>query len=94
MDKIAFIKQLRTTANELTPLTESGVVGALTWNGTHYAKAAESKSPDPYALCWQEMLRAVADLLEAQESSFSEKQSKYLERLLFGGMGSLNDLEF
>ncbi len=40
------------------------------------------------------MLGTIADLIEAQESPLTEKQNKYLERLLFGGMGSLNDLNF
>jgi hypothetical protein len=94
MNKLAFIRQLRATAKELAPLTESTAAGTLTWNGTEYAKSDEVKTPDPYALSWQAMLVAIAELLEAQESPLAEKQIKYLERLLFGGMGSLNDLSF
>ena len=94
MNKTAFIKQLRATANELTPLTQSAAAGASVWNGTEYARSKESKLPDPYALSWRTMLGAIADLIEAQESPLTERQTGYLERLLFGGMGSLNDLNF
>jgi len=94
MNKSRFVKQLKATAEELGPLTQSTGVGTLTWNGTEYAKSDETKSPDPYALAWQTTLVAVAELLEAQESPLTEKQTKYLERLLFGGIGSLNDLFF
>ena len=94
MNKIASIKQLRATANKLTPLTQSAAAGALTWNETEYAKSDKSRSPDPFALSWQTTLVAIAELLEAQESPITDKQAKYLEGLLFGGMGSLNDLFF
>jgi hypothetical protein len=94
MNKLVFINQLRATANEFTPLTQSTAAGALTWNGTEYVKSEESKSFDPYALSWQTVLGVIADLLEAQEAPLSENQTKYLERLLFGGMGSLSDLFF
>ena len=94
MNKSEFIKQLRATAEELTPLTQSRAFGALAWNGTEYAKNDEPKILDPYALSWWAMLGTIADLAEAQETPLSEKQIKYLEGLLFGGMGSLNDLRF
>lgn len=94
MNKTKFIKQLRATAEELTPLTQSATAGVLNWDGAKYSKCDGSKGPDPYALSWQTMLRAIADLLEAQDASPTEKQSQYLEGLLFGGMGSLNDLFF
>lgn len=94
MNQRVFIDQLRATATEFTPLAQPPVAGASTWNGVEYAKGNDSKTFDPYALAWQTMLGAIADLLEAQEAPFNEKQTKYLERLLFGGMGSLNDLFF
>jgi len=93
MNKTEFIKQLRATAAEIKPLTEAAAPGALTWNGTAYAKG-EAKNPDPYALAWWSMLGAIAELIEAQESPLSAKQTAYLDRTLFGGMGSLNDLYF
>lgn len=93
MNKTEFIKQLRATAEELTPLTQSVAPGAMTWNGREYAKSGERK-PDPYALAWWSSLIAIAELIEAQETPLSTKQLAYLDRLLFGGMGSLNDLSF
>ena len=89
-----FIKQLNATAEALTPLTANHSAGNSVWNGTEYAKTGESTTPDPYALCWWAMLTATAALIEAQEASISAQQIKYLERTLFGGMGSLNDLSF
>ncbi|MEI8288179.1 MAG: hypothetical protein WCH99_01800 [Verrucomicrobiota bacterium] len=94
MNQVAFINQLRLTAKTLTPLTQSADAGASTWNGVEYVKSDKPIFPDPYALSWQATLVAIAELLEFQESSATEKQIKYLERLLFGGMGSLNDLFF
>jgi len=93
MNKAEFIKQLKATAAEIKPLTESSAPGALTWNGTTYAKG-EVKESDPQALVWWAMLGAIAELIEAQESPLSPKQMAYLDRTLFGGMGSLNDLYF
>ena len=93
MNKTEFIKQLRATAEEIKPLTESAAPGALTWNGTEYAKV-EAKKLDPHALAWWSMLGAIAELIEAQESPLSPKQAAYLDRTLFGSMGSLNDLYF
>jgi hypothetical protein len=40
------------------------------------------------------MLSAIAELLDAQETPLSDKQIACLDRLLFGGMGSLTDLWF
>lgn len=94
MNKSRFIEQLKATAKELAPLAQSAGAGGLTWNGSEYAKSGETRSPDPYALSWQTMLVAIAELLEAQEAPLNDKQIEYLKRLLFGGMGSLNDLFF
>jgi hypothetical protein len=93
MNKTEFVKQLRETAAEIKPLTEAVAPGAVVWNGTEYVKG-EPKEPDPYALSWWSILLTIADLIEAQESPLSSKQIEYIERTLFGGMGSLNDLHF
>ena len=93
MNKTNFIEQLRAIAEELKPLTQSTPPGAATWNGIEYVKGGEKK-PDPYALAWWSTLVAVAELIDAQEEPLSLKQIDYLDRLLFGGMGSLNDLYF
>lgn len=93
MNKTEFIKQLRATAEELSPLTQTVAPGAMAWNGAEYSKG-EKRNPDPYALAWWSSLIAIAELIEAQETPLSTKQRAYLDRLLFGGMGSLNDLSF
>jgi hypothetical protein len=93
MNKAEFIKQLRSTAEELKPLTLSISPGAAAWDGKSYVKGV-AKAPDPYALAWWSILGTIADLVEAQESPLSSKQIAYLNRVLFGGMGSLNDLSF
>ena len=93
MNKIDFIKHLRSTAEALKPLTLSALSGSATWDGKNYVKSV-AKTPEPYALAWWSILGTTADLIEAQEGPLSAKQIAYLKRLLFGGMGSLNDLSF
>jgi len=94
MNKREFIKQLKETAETLKPLRESATLGSLIWNGTKYAKSTEEKKPQPYALAWWSILSTIAELIDAQETPLSEKQTAYLNRLLFGGMGSFNDVSF
>lgn len=98
MDKKRFIKELRITAEVLKPLTESVKSGSLKWNGREYAPVvctkAEEKDPNPYALAWMTNLTTIAELLEAQQTSLSKGQIVFLNSILFGGMGSLNDLQF
>ncbi len=94
MNKTEFVKQLRATAEALKPLTEAVSPGERVWNGVEYAKSSESKQLDPYALAWWSTLIAIAELIDAQEAPLSVNQIAYLDRLLFGGMGSLNDLFF
>jgi|SRR5208337_2985467 len=93
MNKNDFVKQLRLTSEELKPLTHSAMSCAAIWDGQSYVKG-EVKEPDPYALAWSAILDTIAGLIEAQESQLSPKQITYLTRVLFGGMGSLNDLCF
>jgi hypothetical protein len=94
MNTIEFVKHLRATAEALTPLAESVTAGALRWNGEKYASQQQQKVPQSYALAWQSTLNAVAEMIDRQDAPLSEKQLAYLDRLLFGGMGSLNDLQF
>jgi hypothetical protein len=93
MDNAKFVKQLRSIAEELTPLTLSVTPGAAPWDGTKYTKA-DAKPADPVALVWRSVLTITAELVEAQESPLTSRQMEYLKRLLFGGMGSLNDISF
>ena len=95
MNKKDFTEQLRATARELQPLIQSTIAGTMTWDGAKYAKnSGEAKTPNPYALSWWLTLNTIAELIEAQEALLSDKQIAYLDRLLFGGMGSFNDLSF
>lgn len=94
MKKKEFIEQLRATAAELKPLTESISPGQRIWNGREYVKSDELKKLDPYALAWWFTLIAIAELVEGQESPLTSKQINYLDGLLFGGMGSFNDMNF
>jgi len=88
-----FRRVLRDTATELKPLTQSALPNSAAWDGMNYVTGVE-RAPDPYALAWWSILCTIADLLEAQESPLSPKQIEYLRRVLFGGMGSLNELSF
>ncbi len=94
MNKSSFLKQLRETAEVLRPLTQRASLSSATWDGSQYAKNEKVISPDPFALSWWSRLHTIADLIEAQESSLSPNQMAYLHRVLFGGMGSLQDLSF
>ena len=91
MNKQKFIKQLRDTAEVLQPLTRVMSPGSATWDGTSYVKG-KAERPHASALAWWSILSTIADLIEAQDSPISSKQISYLSRILFGGMGSLNDL--
>ena len=65
------------------------------WNGTNYATPiAESQEVEPYALGWLLTLTTISELLERQRSEPSRAQLDYVERELFGGIGSLTDFDF
>jgi len=91
MNKPAFTQRLRETAEILKPLTIRASPGAKHWNGTAYVER-EPTSFEPQALAWWSTLTAIAEMIDNQDTPLSEKQAAYLNRLLFGGMGSLNDL--
>jgi hypothetical protein len=93
MNRAEFVNHLRATAAAIKPLTESTPPGAKTWDGKQYSSATV-KYADPYALSWWSTLSVIAALIEAQDCPVSEAQRSYLDRTLFGGMGSLNDLYF
>lgn len=83
MDKLTdFIEQLRVVAKVIEP----------------YIKNDREINPKskfvPYASTWSSSIMTISYLLEYQESSLTEKQLKYLDRQLFGGLGSLQDLTF
>jgi len=87
---IDFISTLRSIADELRPFTQSANPSSRSWNGTAYVKAG-GESPEPFALAWCATLNTIADLIEAQDAQLSLKQVSYLERILFGWMGSRQD---
>ena len=96
MNKVDFIAHLRATVATLKPLTQiiwPGSGGSAAWNGTEYVKG-RSLTAIPIAAVWSSTLQVIADLLEAQDSEINAKQAAVLDRMLFGGMGSLNDLNF
>jgi hypothetical protein len=77
-------------AKVLEPFIESSRRGGLHCNGFEYARTTKDKEPDPYALAWSSTLRTISAILGSQPSLTSE-QSSYLQRELFGGMGSFDD---
>jgi hypothetical protein len=94
MDKARFVDCLRAVASDLEPLTQASKSGDLVWDGNEYRRTASEKQPDAYALAWWSTLNTLADMIEYQEGELNLRQLSYLQRELFGGMGSLNDLWF
>jgi hypothetical protein len=91
VNKQAFLEHLRETAGILKPYINPPSPGAKHWNGTAYVES-EPGPFDPGALAWWAMLTAIAEMIDNQDTPISAKQAVYLDGLLFGGMGSLNDL--
>jgi hypothetical protein len=85
-----FIELLRRLINVLGPFSEPSHAGSKIWDGTAYVSAAQ-RSFDPFAAKWWATLTAIAEMLDKQGAPPSPEQKAYLDRLLFGGMGSLND---
>jgi len=86
----AFIDLLRHAAAVLSRFAEPPSGGALQWDGTKYA-AAGRPAYDPYAAKWWATLTAISEVVGGQDTPLSARQKAYLDRLLFGGMGSLSD---
>lgn len=86
-----FINVLRAITDVLAQFTDTSVPGALKWDGRAYAPSTTGPT-DVLAGKWWGMLSALADILEVQMTPLTAEQKNYLDRLLFGGMGSLNDL--
>ena len=94
MNKTTLAWHLRAVAKDLEPLTKAAAAGGLSWDGREYKRAHSDKQPDPYALAWWSTLNTIADMINCQDGELSSRQISYLQRELFGGMGSLNDLWF
>jgi|ERR1043166_6189779 hypothetical protein len=91
MNKRVFVEQLRETVETLKPFTSPPSAGAKHWDGTAYVEG-DTMPFEPQALAWWSTLTAVAEVIDNRDTPLSEKQIAYLNGLLFGGMGSLNDL--
>jgi hypothetical protein len=91
VNKPAFVGQLRKTAEILKPFINPPSPGAKHWNGTGYVEGDPGQF-EPQALAWWSTLTAIAEMIDHQGAPLNEKQTSYLDGLLFGGMGSLNDL--
>ncbi len=87
-----FIQILRAVARVLAKFAEPNVSGSLTWNGSAYVPTSGSKF-DPYAAKWWSVITTIAELFDGHQGKISDRQKAYLDRLLFGGMGSFNDFE-
>lgn len=94
MDKTTLARHLRAVAKDLEPLTKAAKAGGLSWDGRQYKRTYSDQQPDPYALAWWSTLNTAADMIDYQDGELSSRQISYLQRELFGGMGSLNDLWF
>src|SRR5215469_5660525 len=94
MNKVALVKGLRATADELRPLARSIGRNTAVWDGATWVKGLPQQEPSPYAVGWLRTLTTLADILELQEAPLSERQIGYIKEMLFGGMGSLSDLKF
>ena len=88
--KTAFTELLGEVANLLGKYIHPPAKGTLTWDGTKYAAIAPNPF-DPGAGIWWGIISAMAGLLQSQDGPLSAEQKAYVERLLFGGMGSFND---
>jgi uncharacterized protein YukE len=87
-----FINLLRQLAKLLGRFAEDEESGSLRWNGKAYSTTPQRRF-DPHAAKWWATLNTLAEMLDAQNASISKGQRAYLDRLLFGGMGSLNDFQ-
>jgi hypothetical protein len=85
----SFVRLLDDAAEMLQPFVKSARPGCTSSN-VEYASVTETVEPDPYALAWFSSLRTMSGLLSRQ-ASLSAEQYSYLERELFGGMGSFQD---
>jgi hypothetical protein len=94
MHKTTFVNELRALAKDLEPLTQAATCGDMAWDGKEYRRVTSDAHLDPYALAWWSTLNTLADMIDYQDTELSRRQISYLQRVLFGGMGSLNDLFF
>ena len=94
MNKARFVNLLDQISRELVRYSVARLPGDEIWDGERFVKVRQLGEADLAALLWYQKITTISTLIGGQESSVSEKQSEYLNRLLFGGMMSLNDLSF
>ena len=87
-----FVFALEQTARLLARFSTRDSPTSLRWDGRAYTAGTESRF-DPFAAIWWSRLSAMAELLSRQDGPLSGLQAEYLAQTLFGGMGSLNDLQ-
>jgi hypothetical protein len=83
------VELLEAVADVLAEFSEVGSAGARVWDGSAYVPMKTSPF-DPYAAKWFGVFSSLIGVLTG-EDALSDKQTEYLDRLLFGGMGSFND---
>jgi hypothetical protein len=88
----AFVSQLKGITKFLSPHTDDRKKGQKIWNGKRYEEyCGEEFKADSYARLWYSTLTVLAEMIERQETKLTTRQSEFVGRLLFGGMGSFND---
>lgn len=85
-----FVGRLKEATEVLARFIQPVVSGAKRWDGKAYVPV-QPADVDVQAAKWWGLLTAIAELISKQAGSPSQMQKEYLERLLFGGMGSFND---
>lgn len=88
----AVVRQIRATAEPLEPLLGDVSSGTLTWNGITARHAFEARVSDRQAREWWSKLMLFAALIELQLQEVSSQQIEFLQRVFFGGMGSMSDV--
>ena len=88
-----FIEALEQTIKVLGRFASPPGQNSLRWNGVAYVSTAQQAPFDQGAAIWCSTLEAIAALLASQDCRISQRQRHYLDRALFGGMGSLNDFQ-
>jgi hypothetical protein len=87
----SFVSLLQAITRVLGQFCDETSSTALRWDGKAYVPSTVAPA-DVQAAKWWGVLTALAGMLDAQAAPLTVEQRAYLDRLLFGGMGSLNDL--
>ncbi|MDO8291180.1 MAG: hypothetical protein Q7T44_18360 [Parvibaculum sp.] len=85
-----FVDLIRRSVDVLSEFVEESPSGSKRWDGNSYASTVRTPT-DIQAAKWWGILTVLAAMLANQSLPLSQGQREYIERLLFGGMGSFND---